>query len=191
MFSCVPTCYRTHSTANFPSFADAIAKLKATDHHFANLLGQHDAVDTEITKSETGLLPLISDDALETPQETAAASERPALRDREPGVIGAAESDRHRPLQRQRRGRQIKTGQCARFLFGRHRVGAGNQRLTNCDADAPPCRHRTGPAPVQSAAASSRSPSVPSAASARNTTWRSRCQPLAGRRSNRWSHWCH
>lgn len=49
----------------FPELADAIAKLKATDHHFANLLGQHDAVDTEITKSETGVTP-ISDDALET-----------------------------------------------------------------------------------------------------------------------------
>jgi len=48
----------------FPELADAVAKLKATDHHFANLLVQHDAVDTEITKSETGVAP-ISDDALE------------------------------------------------------------------------------------------------------------------------------
>ena len=58
------TCYRTHSTAKFPELVDAIAKPQATDHHFANLLGQHDAVDTEITKSET--VTLISDDALET-----------------------------------------------------------------------------------------------------------------------------
>lgn len=48
----------------FPELADAVARLKASDHHFANLLNQHDAVDTEITKSETGVAP-ISDDALE------------------------------------------------------------------------------------------------------------------------------
>ena len=48
-----PTCWLLHAlNREFPEFADAIAKLKTTDH-FANLLGQHDAVDTEITKSET------------------------------------------------------------------------------------------------------------------------------------------
>lgn len=49
----------------FPELANAVAKLKSSDQHFANLLTQHDAVDTEITKSETGVAP-ISDDALET-----------------------------------------------------------------------------------------------------------------------------
>ena len=49
----------------FPELADVIAKLKTTDHHFTHLLSQHDAVDTEITKSETGVAP-INDDTLET-----------------------------------------------------------------------------------------------------------------------------
>jgi uncharacterized protein len=46
------------------SVADAIARLKHSDAHFANLLEQHDAVDTDVTKSETGVAPM-SDHSLE------------------------------------------------------------------------------------------------------------------------------
>ena len=38
----------------FPELADTISSLKQSDEHFARLLEQHDAVDDEITKSETG-----------------------------------------------------------------------------------------------------------------------------------------
>ena len=62
--------------------ADAVAKLKATDHHFANLLVQHDAVDTEITKGKPALQP-ISDDALEDLKE-AFAAQGSAVRHRQP-----------------------------------------------------------------------------------------------------------
>jgi uncharacterized protein len=48
----------------FPELADAIARLKHSDTHFAHLLEQHDAVDTDITKSETGVSPM-SDHSLE------------------------------------------------------------------------------------------------------------------------------
>jgi uncharacterized protein len=48
----------------FPELAEAIARLKHSDAHFANLLEQHDAVDTDITKSETGVAPM-SDHSLE------------------------------------------------------------------------------------------------------------------------------
>jgi uncharacterized protein len=49
----------------FPNLADAINRLKQSDAHFGNLLEQHDAVDVEITKSETGVAP-INDLSLET-----------------------------------------------------------------------------------------------------------------------------
>ncbi len=42
----------------FPELADAVARLKLSDAHFTNLLHQHDAVDQEITKSETGVAPM-------------------------------------------------------------------------------------------------------------------------------------
>ncbi len=35
----------------FPNLANAIARLKHSDAHFAHLLEQHDAVDADITKS--------------------------------------------------------------------------------------------------------------------------------------------
>jgi uncharacterized protein len=49
----------------FPNLAEAINRLKQDDAHFGNLLEQHDAVDIEITKSETGVAP-INDLSLET-----------------------------------------------------------------------------------------------------------------------------
>lgn len=49
----------------FPNLADAINRLKHGDAHFAHLLAQHDALDADITKSETGVSPM-SDHALET-----------------------------------------------------------------------------------------------------------------------------
>ncbi|MGL4233991.1 MAG: YdcH family protein [Casimicrobium sp.] len=49
----------------FPNLADAINRLKHSDTHFAHLLEQHDAIDNEITKSETGVAP-INDLSLET-----------------------------------------------------------------------------------------------------------------------------
>jgi uncharacterized protein len=48
----------------FPNLANAIARLKHSDAHFAHLLEQHDAVDADITKSETGVAPM-SDHSLE------------------------------------------------------------------------------------------------------------------------------
>jgi uncharacterized protein YdcH (DUF465 family) len=48
----------------FPELADAVHRLKETDAHFARLLHEHDAVDLEITKDETGVAPM-GDDALE------------------------------------------------------------------------------------------------------------------------------
>lgn len=42
----------------FPELAETISALKQNDAHFANLLAQHDAVDDQITKSETGLAVL-------------------------------------------------------------------------------------------------------------------------------------
>ncbi len=42
----------------FPELAPAIALLKRTNTHFARLLEQHAALDLEITKSETGVVPL-------------------------------------------------------------------------------------------------------------------------------------
>lgn len=48
----------------FPELADAVARLKDTDPHFAYLLRQHDAVDDEITQDEMGVAPM-GDVALE------------------------------------------------------------------------------------------------------------------------------
>lgn len=48
----------------FPNLADAINRLKLSNAHFAHLLEQHDAVDADITKSETGVAPM-SDHSLE------------------------------------------------------------------------------------------------------------------------------
>ena len=42
----------------FPELAAAVARLKETDQHFAHLLKQHDAVDEQITKDETGVAPM-------------------------------------------------------------------------------------------------------------------------------------
>ena len=39
----------------FPELADAVARLKETDLHFAHLLKLHDAADDEIIKDETGV----------------------------------------------------------------------------------------------------------------------------------------
>lgn len=48
----------------FPELAEAVARLKETDLHFAHLLKQHDAVDDQITKDEMGVAPM-GDVALE------------------------------------------------------------------------------------------------------------------------------
>ena len=48
----------------FPELAGAVHRLKESDAHFAKLLQQHDAVDLQITKDETGVAPM-GDDALE------------------------------------------------------------------------------------------------------------------------------
>ncbi len=48
----------------FPELADAVARLKDTDLHFAHLLKQHDAADDQITKDEMGVAPM-GDIALE------------------------------------------------------------------------------------------------------------------------------
>jgi uncharacterized protein len=48
----------------FPELADAVARLKDTDLHFAHLLRQHDAVDDQITRDEMGVAPM-GDTALE------------------------------------------------------------------------------------------------------------------------------
>jgi uncharacterized protein len=48
----------------FPELADAVARLKETDLHFAHLLKQHDAADDQITKDEMGVAPM-GDTALE------------------------------------------------------------------------------------------------------------------------------
>jgi uncharacterized protein len=49
----------------FPELNETIGKLKLNNAHFAHLLSQHDALDTDITKSETGVAPM-SDAAVET-----------------------------------------------------------------------------------------------------------------------------
>ncbi len=48
----------------FPELAAAVARLKVSDAHFTNLLQQHDALDQQITKDETGVAPM-GDSALE------------------------------------------------------------------------------------------------------------------------------
>lgn len=42
----------------FPELAGAVARLKESDAHFAHLLQQHDALDQQITKDETGVAPM-------------------------------------------------------------------------------------------------------------------------------------
>ena len=42
----------------FPELAEAVARLKESDLHFAHLLKQHDAVDDQITKDEMGISPM-------------------------------------------------------------------------------------------------------------------------------------
>lgn len=42
----------------FPALASAVAQLKATNHHFAQLLARHDAIDAQITKDEMGIAPM-------------------------------------------------------------------------------------------------------------------------------------
>lgn len=42
----------------FPELAAAVAHLKESDLHFANLLKKHDAVDDQITADETGVAPM-------------------------------------------------------------------------------------------------------------------------------------
>lgn len=49
----------------FPELSEVIGKLKLSNAHFAHLLSQHDALDLDITKSETGVAPM-SDTAVET-----------------------------------------------------------------------------------------------------------------------------
>lgn len=48
----------------FPELAEAVARLKDTDLHFAHLLKLHDAADDQITKDETGVARM-GDTALE------------------------------------------------------------------------------------------------------------------------------
>jgi uncharacterized protein len=48
----------------FPELAEAVARLKATDPHFKQLLAQHDALDRQITQDEMGVAPM-GDVALE------------------------------------------------------------------------------------------------------------------------------
>ena len=48
----------------FPELASVVARLKENDSHFAHLLQQHDALDEQITKDETGVAPM-GDVALE------------------------------------------------------------------------------------------------------------------------------
>lgn len=42
----------------FPELAEAVARLKANDLHFAHLLKQHDAVDEQIIRDEMGVAPM-------------------------------------------------------------------------------------------------------------------------------------
>lgn len=61
----MPSPIMTHAIAKeFPELADKIHALKASDHHFAKLLAEHDAVDAQITKSEEEVAPM-GDAALE------------------------------------------------------------------------------------------------------------------------------
>ncbi len=48
----------------FPELAEAAARLKDTDLHFAHLLRLHDAADDQITRDETGVARM-GDTALE------------------------------------------------------------------------------------------------------------------------------
>jgi uncharacterized protein len=42
----------------FPDLALIVRRLKATDHHFAQLLAQHDALDAQITNDEMQVAPM-------------------------------------------------------------------------------------------------------------------------------------
>ena len=47
-----------HNLAHeFPEFHDQIHTLKQSDNHFAKLLTQHDEVDNEIRRAESGVEP--------------------------------------------------------------------------------------------------------------------------------------
>jgi uncharacterized protein len=48
----------------FPELAATVARLKASDPHFKQMLLQHDALDVQITKDEMGVAR-VSDVALE------------------------------------------------------------------------------------------------------------------------------
>ena len=46
----------SHNLAvEFPELAESIHHLKMNDNHFIKLMHDHDAIDTQITKSEEGL----------------------------------------------------------------------------------------------------------------------------------------
>jgi uncharacterized protein len=49
----------------FPELVEKVATLKAGNAHFARLLGEHDDLDAQITKDETGVARM-NDTALET-----------------------------------------------------------------------------------------------------------------------------
>jgi hypothetical protein len=42
----------------FPELAETVARLKIGNAHFTHLLAQHDEVDQQITKDETGIAPM-------------------------------------------------------------------------------------------------------------------------------------
>lgn len=44
--------------AEFPELSDNIHALKVSNHHFARLLAEHDAIDQQITRDEQKLEPL-------------------------------------------------------------------------------------------------------------------------------------
>ena len=48
----------------FPELADKVARLKGSNAHFTRLLHEHDDLDVQITKDETGVAPM-ADKALE------------------------------------------------------------------------------------------------------------------------------
>ena len=50
-------------TTEFPELAEKVKSLKESSAHFVKLLGEHDALDKQITQDEMGV-KAISDDAL-------------------------------------------------------------------------------------------------------------------------------
>jgi uncharacterized protein len=42
----------------FPELAEKVAQLKKSDHHFAQMLAQHDKLDAQITNDEMGVAPM-------------------------------------------------------------------------------------------------------------------------------------